>query len=447
MSHVHDLAIRQYGTRVRLFAQSHYVEGYEEPETVWLSPPAGSVGPGPADDRMYVVDPLYKNEPYEFPYLPPYRGPVHPPVEPDAEGHFDYMDVNTRDFVAVHMYGGIRRVLDIWESYFGRRIEWQFRPHFERLELIPILDWDNAQSGYGFIETGFGPSQAGEAQPFCLNFDVLAHEFGHSIVFSEVGFDDVTVTSEYLGFQEGTADLMALISAMHFESVLDQTLISSQGNLYAKNASNRLGELSNIAQVRVASNSRKLSEFVEGWSDSHFLAEPLVGAVFDCLVDVYQDRLLRAGLIDSGVARLMNVTPYEELDDDDAIQARFAEAYGGRHEAFRTALIQARDYLGVCLVFVLSRLSPHFLRYADFGTALLAADRHLSRGRFQDHFTQNLAWRDIGTAIVGPRLPEEEGEQNPHGSSGHSNGHRGELGARNEVSGERKVATCQTCYR
>lgn len=446
MPHVHDLAIRQFGTRVRLFAQSHYVEGFEEPETVWLSPPAGSVGPGPADDRMYVVDPLYKDEPYEFPYLPPYRGPVRPPVEPDAEGHFDYMDVNTRDFVVAHMYGGVRRALDIWESYFGRRIEWQFRPHFQRLELIPILDWDNAQSGYGFIETGFGPSQAGEAHPFCLNFDVLAHELGHSIVFSEVGHDDATVTGEYLGFHEASGDLIALISAMHFDSVLDRTLISSRGNLYAKNESNRLGELSDVAQVRVASNARKLAEFEDGWSDSHFLAQPLVGAAFDCLVDVYQDRLLRNGLIDSGLARLMNVTPYEELDDDDAIQARFAEAYSGRHEAFKTALIQARDYLGECLVFVFSRLSPHLLRYADFGAALLAADRHLSRGRFQDDFAQNLAWRDIGAAVVGPRLPEEEGEPNPQGSSGHLSARRGELGAEIRDSDERRVA-CQTCYR
>jgi hypothetical protein len=30
---------------------------------------------------------------------------VRPPVEPDASGHFDCMDVNTRAFAIVHMYG------------------------------------------------------------------------------------------------------------------------------------------------------------------------------------------------------------------------------------------------------------------------------------------------------------------------------------------------------
>ncbi|MDH3316025.1 MAG: hypothetical protein OER43_09700 [Gammaproteobacteria bacterium] len=407
MPHAHDLAIRQSGTRVRLFAQSHYMQAFREPEIVWLAPPAGSVGPGPSDDRMYVVDPIGKEDPYEFPFLPPWGGPAHPPVEPDADGHFDYFDVNTRDFVVAHMYGGIRRVLDIWEGYFGRRIEWQFRPHFERLELIPVIDWDNAQSGYGFIETGFGPSQAGEAQPFCLNFDVLAHEFGHSMMFSEVGHDEATVTGEYLGFQEGVADLIALISALHFDSVLDRTLISSQGNLYAENETNRLGELSEVAEIRVADNMRKLSEFEQGWSDPHHLALPLVGAVFDCLVDVYQEQLLRAGLIDAELARLTNVTPYEELDEG-VVHVRYAEAYQGRHEEFKTALIAARDYLGHCLVFVLTGTSPHFLRFADVGATLLEADRALSGGEYQQQFLQNLVWRDIGAAVVGPQLAEED---------------------------------------
>ena len=50
------------------------------------------------------------------------------------------------------------------------------------LELIPHLDWDNAQSGYGFIETGFGFDEDYGEHPFCLNFDILSHELGHSFI-------------------------------------------------------------------------------------------------------------------------------------------------------------------------------------------------------------------------------------------------------------------------
>ncbi|NJO36737.1 MAG: hypothetical protein HC871_02795 [Rhizobiales bacterium] len=413
MPRIQDSIIRQYGTRVRLFGQSHHIDGFEEPEVVWLSPPAGSVGPGPSDDRMYVVDPIGK-APYEFPYLPPYLGPAHAPVLPDAEGHFDHLEVNTRDFIAAHMYGGIRRTLDIWEGYFGRRIDWQFQRRFERLELVPLLDWDNAQAGFGFIETGFGPSQAGEDQLFGLNFDVLAHELGHAIVFAEVGHDEATVTGEYLGFQEAMGDIMALISAMHFDSVLDRTLASSQGNLYTLNESNRIGELSNVAQVRTASNSRKLSEFAEGWSDPHFLAQPLVGAIFDSLVDVYQDRLLQWRLIDPELRRLSEVTAHEELDEG-TVQERFAQAYDGRHERFRHALIEARDHIGDCLVFMLTRTSPHFLRYADVGESWIAADRWLSGGRHAEDFRENFRWRDIGRTVVGPRLETAESGEEGHG--------------------------------
>lgn len=404
--HAEDIAIRHTGTRVRLFPQSHYLAHFQEPETVWLSPPAGSVMPGPADDRMYVVDPVGK-EPYEFPYLPPYRGPTHAPVLPDADGHLDYLNVNTRDFVVAHMYGGIRRTLDIWEGYLGRRIEWQFRQHFQRLELVPVLDWDNAQSGYGFIEFGFGPSQTGEAQIFSLNFDVLAHELGHSIVFSEVGHDPATMTGEYMGFQEAAGDLIALVSALHFDSVVDRVLTTSEGNLYVDNYLNRLGELSEVAQVRVASNARKLSEFSAGWSDPHFLAQPLVGAVFDSLVDVYQDALLQADLIDEELVRLTDAVEYEELDEG-VVQQRYADAYRGRHDAFKAALIVARDHIGSCLAVALSRLSPEFLRYADFGAALLDADEDLSGGRHREAILANLDWRDIGTAVVGPQLEEQE---------------------------------------
>ena len=52
-------------------------------------------------------------------------------------------------------------------------------------------EWDNAQPGYGFLEFGYGRRPGGgidHDRPYCENFDVLAHELGHSIIFSQVGF-------------------------------------------------------------------------------------------------------------------------------------------------------------------------------------------------------------------------------------------------------------------
>src|SRR3954468_11989407 len=150
-----DARVRAFGTRVRLFPQAPFLPGFGEPEVVWLSPPAGTVLPGPADDRLYVVDAVDKPEPYEFPYLPPYLGAANPPVAPGPEGHFDHLAPESRAFLSVHAYGTVRRVLDIFESYFGRRLPWWFGDDYARLELIPLLDWNNAQSGYGYMELGY----------------------------------------------------------------------------------------------------------------------------------------------------------------------------------------------------------------------------------------------------------------------------------------------------
>ena len=74
-----DTFYRPTGTRFRLFAQSPVLRGFEEPETVWVSSPAGTLGPGPSDQRMYTVLPIEK-KPYGESDLPPFRGRGQLPV-------------------------------------------------------------------------------------------------------------------------------------------------------------------------------------------------------------------------------------------------------------------------------------------------------------------------------------------------------------------------------
>jgi hypothetical protein len=194
------------------------------------------------------------------------------------------------------VYGTVRFVLDLWENYFGRPIEWHFRRDYERLELTILPFLDNAQAGYGFLEIGSATTEAGEVRPFSLNFDVLAHEVGHLIVYAEIGVPAPEAASaEYFGFHESAADLVALISVLHFDSVIDQLLESTSGNLYTLNELNRISELSETEQIRLASNPLKLSDFSAGWSDEHELAQPLTGAMFDILVDLFHEGLRVSG--------------------------------------------------------------------------------------------------------------------------------------------------------
>lgn len=402
------------GTRFRLFPQAPYRTAIpHEPETVWLAPRAGTVAPGPRDDRMYVIDPLGKREPYginftsygtPFLYLPPWDGPIRPPAMPASDGHFDHLEVGTPEFEKAHCFGCVHFALDVWERYFGRPIPWHFARDYPRLEISILRELDNATAGWGFMELGSHFTEDGEALPLSLNFDVVAHELGHLIIYSEVGLPVLdAVEGEYFGFHESAADLVALVAALHFDSVVGDLLKMTRGNLYTFNELNRFAELSENDEIRNASNSRRLSEFAAGWTKEHDLSEPLTGAVFDVLVDVFHENLLDRELISPEVEDLFD--QIERLDEAEAmIQPLFDNAYRGNERGFREALLEARDYLGLALAKAWQRLSPDFLIYADVGDALLQVDLELSGGRYQRLIRNNFLWREIGLVRVGPRL-------------------------------------------
>ncbi len=411
MPHLQDVALRGRGTRFRLFPQLPALEAFREPETVWISRRPGTIAPGPEDDRMYVIDAIGKPSPYEYPYLPPYVGSAGPPAVPGVQGHFDHLDVTSPAFRAAHMYGTVRRVLDIWEGYLDRRIEWHFRGVFDRLELVPYVEWENAQAGFGFIETGYGRDERGERHLHCLNFDVLAHELGHILVYSEVGTPARgRETAEYFGFHESAGDLVALVCALHFDKVVDHVLRRAAGNLYNLTELSRIGELSETKQIRVADNPLRMSDVADVSTpvellcqpERHQLAQPLTGAIFDILVDIYQQNLVEAGLISAELDRLSGRVTGVPVDDP-TIDVLFAAAYEGRHDGFKAALVDARDYVGTGLACAWRRLSPNHLRYIDVGNALVSVDRDLTGGKYRETILESFVWREIGSIPPGGR--------------------------------------------
>lgn len=392
-----DAAVQDHGTRFRIFAQPPFVsEIFSVPESICVRPGPDEIGPGPADDRMYVLDAINKT-PYG---QRPFHGSRHPPVEAGQDGHFDHLDPASREFSSAMMYATVRRVLDIWEDYFGRRIEWHFSISYDRLELIPLIEWDNAQSGYGFLEFGFGRTSFGgldRSNPYSQNFDVLAHELGHSIIFSEIGIpSNASVTAEYGGFHESAGDLVALVASLHFHQVVDHLLASSKGNLFTINEIARIGELSKTRQIRLAFNYERMSTVT---SEPHDLSKPLTGAIFDIFVEIFQKYLVARNLISSDLAERSFHGPMEDIDDA-GIQAEFEQAYTGHHEDFKLALFAARDDLGRLLAMAWDDLSAHFLSYRDVGVSLQAADRAFTGGEHRETIRDCFTWREIA-------LPED----------------------------------------
>jgi hypothetical protein len=360
------------GTRFLIYPQAPHVPGYATPEVVLISTGPAALQAGPADSQMYVRDPVVDKEPYEFPYLPPFVGLTNPPATAGPDGHFDYLSPETRQFVAAHAFAAVRRVLDIWESYLGHPIVWHFAGTYERLEIIPWLDWENAQSGYGFLELGIERGPDGRDYPFALNFDTIAHEVGHAILFSLIGVpENGAFLEDFSAFHEASADLVSLISFLHFDSGLDRLLRHCGGNLLTLNELNRIVELTGERQIRLASNSRRMSEVT---GEVHDRSRPFTGALFDAAVDSFHAILVREGLADE---RLLDID-IREFDEAllERITALTASAFRARPFLFKSALTEARDMIAIALARTWEQLDPYNLTFSQAAWALLdAADR------------------------------------------------------------------------
>ncbi|MDR6289549.1 MULTISPECIES: hypothetical protein [Inquilinus] len=357
---------------------------------MWISTPPDQIRVGPEDHRIYVRDPLLAKEPYEYPYLPPFVGEVFPPAEPAFDGHFDQIPLNSRRFLAAHAFASVSRVLDIWESYIGRPTVWHFAETYERLEIIPRIDWNNAQSGYGFLELGQDRGLDGQAHPFALNFDVIAHEVGHAILFSLIDVPEKGLRqADYASFHETSADLISLLSFLHFDSGLDRLLRHCNGNLLILNELNRIGELVGDRQVRLASNSRRLSEVTD---ELHDRSRPFTGAVFDTIVDNYHARLVAEGLADERLLELdirtVSQTAMQKISDFTA------RAFRARPFLFKSALTRARDDVALVLARAWLLLDVDNLTFESAGISLINASKPID-AFLATKLEENLSWREI----------------------------------------------------
>lgn len=380
------------GTRFLIYPQVPHLAGYEKPETVWISTPPNEIQAGPADSRMYVADPLFEKPAYQYPFHPPFIGDVHPPAEAGPDGHFDHLEPSSRQFVCAHVFASLRRVLDIWESYLGHEIVWHFSQTYERLEIIPQVNWDNAQSGYGYMEFGTERGGGDTAFPYALNFDVIAHEFGHALIFAEMGMPFGTPNREYFGYHESVSDLIALVSLLHFDSVLDRLMRSTRGNLLTMNELNRIAELAGDRQIRTASNDRRMSTVTD---EVHDLSKPFTGAIFDTLVELYHRKAVDQHLVD-----LPGTVSHERLFELDhheieLIAERFGEAFVAREFLLKAALSSARDLLGSAIARSWSALDPDTLTYALAGAAIADQLDALGDTVAGDILMENLVWREI----------------------------------------------------
>jgi hypothetical protein len=383
----------QLGTRFLVYPQPPFLPGYEQPEVIWLSTAPGEVRPGPADARAYVVDPAQPKVPYQAPYLPPFAGVPAPPAEPGPNGHFDHLSPDSRPFLAAHAFACVRRVLDICEGYLGRRLPWFFEPAYERLEIVPHLVWDNAQSGFGFLELGEDDSWPERPFPYALNFDAIGHETGHIVLLGALGLPgNVNLGDDFLAYHESIADLISLVGLLHFDSALDKILRRTKGNLLITNELDRLAELSDTKQIRMASHSLKMTDV---GIEVHDRSRPFTGAIFDTGVEIFQLLLCERGLAKLDTRTIRDVRSDLTQADIDNELAVSRDDYELHHFATKSALIEARDLTGEMLMGSWQRLAADGLTFREAAEAVVLAAEAGRGRRFADRVYENFAWREI----------------------------------------------------
>jgi hypothetical protein len=380
------------GTRFLVFPQPPFVPGYERPEVVWLSVKPGEVHAGPQDPRMYVAVPAEAKRPYRFPDLPPVRCRCLLPVEPGPGGHFDHLDPADEAFLGPHAYACVRRVLDLCESWLGRTVPWFFGSSYDRLEIVPLIPgWDNAHSGFGFLEMGESPGPD-RPFPYALNFDAIAHETGHLVLMGIMGTPRGVPGPDFLAYHEAAADMVALLGLLQFDTAMDRILRRTRGNLLVHNELDRFAEISDERRIRSFSNSLKLGDVGD---EVHDRSRPFAGALFDALLEIHQSLAFARGLsaVDPRAFRDLR----REMADGDIRRALHdgADSYELRHFGLKAALAEARDIVGEALLRSWSGLDPETLDFAAAAEAFLdAADR--GRGRpFVTQMEDCLAWRQI----------------------------------------------------
>jgi hypothetical protein len=378
------------GTRFLVYPQPPYIPGYEKPETIWVSTPSGGIEAGPSDSQIYVIVPDEPKEPYEFPYLPPFEGRSRPPVRSGPEGHFDHLVPGTPDFVAAHAYACVRRVLDICESYHGEAIRWFFEPARQRLEIIPRLQWDNAHSGFGYLELG-EDDMLQERLPLALNFDAIAHETGHLVLLSTLRTPKAP-PEDFFAYHECAADFVSLLSLLHFDTALDRILRRTRGNLLLMNELDRFAELSFERQVRTFNHSLKMRDV---GAEVHDRARPFMGALFDTLVEIYQILLVERGLSSLDPREVEDIRlelTQKRIDSEFAITR---DEYAVSHFEVKAALEEARDIMGLALARSWRAIDPDSVTLESAAEALADA-LQVGRGeRFLQRLIGNFEWREI----------------------------------------------------
>ena len=390
-----------------------------------------SCAPGPRGARVHVVDyDSSSNRFYPPTLLPTFGGEKE--LREYAKRLADPVELGKRrDLHCVNAYATVMHVLGRFEYALGRRVAWGFGEYGgHQISVVPHAFAD-ANAYYSeenrALMFGYFPSGKRENGPLvhaCLSHDILAHESSHALLDGlRTRYTDPS-SPDQAAFHEAFADLVALLTVFTMPKVVtalldpnekkgakrrrsERTLVGPEDfeGVWLKNSpllamaeqfGGALGVMPHRAALRVSlllEPDRRLYDDYAEFGEPHRRAEILVAATLRALVTMWK-RALWGHLLEPERPIPLDVVVTEGCE---------------LAERLLSMVIRAIDYAPVVDI-----------RFSDFLTALLTADRELyprdDKYKARDAFVQHFAAYGVEPVATGDHYwePPDEGLRYDH---------------------------------
>jgi hypothetical protein len=295
------------------------------------------------------------------------------PTDPFARAS-DRSLLNSRQFRCVMAYTIVMKTLSRFEFALGRRLAWSFGSH--QIQVAPHA-FSDANAFYSdhaqAIFFGYFSGTSGNNTVYtCLSHEIVAHETAHALLDGlRERYTDPS-SPEQAGFHEGFADIVALLSVLSSQSIIERVVdlgLKPRGKSNIARSSVSVEALRNSGLFGLAQEMGSELAGIHGqalrrsialkpgtdylktgeWDEPHRCGEILVAAVMNAFLTIW-------------VSRLQAIGDETELD-----RARASEEGAELADHLLHVCIRAIDYC-----------PPTDVEFGDFVSALITVDSELN---------------------------------------------------------------------
>ena len=212
-------------------------------------------------------------------------------VQPDAQGNFLDRDYSEKEQDAIHTYGIVRMVIDMYEKLLGKSIVWPWNNAENDMPLQVKINGDGTNCRYIAEEGTILLDKYGfEANRIhnCRTVDLVCHETAHAIIHA-LKPEWRNGNPETRGVVEAFCDLTAMFWILSQEDMCAVIIKETKGDLRKNNMLSLFGAYHNFdgysnSEIRNALNN---TMYISDYWDPYYYGQLLVAILYDYLIDEF----------------------------------------------------------------------------------------------------------------------------------------------------------------